>query len=256
MEETIRTMSREIAACLDGGLHSFWLYGSLVLDDFKPGWSDVDFLALTEDPLRQDQAERLLELRQALSARFPENPYYRCFEGIIAPLGEYTAGKFSRLVYWGSSGQRITDRYAPDVFARYELARYGRAVCGSADRGIFSLPEREELRRAVRAHYEGIRRCAVETDESLYSCGWLLDIARCIYTLRYGEVIAKTQAGYWALREHVLPEEEALRRALELREDPSAYRERPALRAWLRSLGPTVQRCADRLEAELRAAYI
>ena len=62
-------------------------------DDFRPGWSDIDFIAFSKQPVSEEQAVRLLPLRQDLSGRCPENPYYRCFEGIIVSLEEYLAGQ-------------------------------------------------------------------------------------------------------------------------------------------------------------------
>lgn len=240
-------MENELRSPLQG----FWLYGSVVLGDFHPGWSDIDFIAFTDGPIGQKQADRLVTLRQDLSARYPENPYYRCFEGVIVDLNEYRHGSYTRLIYWGTSGQRITNRCEIDAFALFELAKYGVSVCGNDDRNLFVPPTREELVAAVRRHCDGIRNCAVQTDDSLYSCGWLLDIARCIYTLRRSDVIGKTQAGEWALSEHLFPEEAALSRTLQIRRDPLAYRDDPAVKAWLRNLGPTVQRYADILEKEL-----
>lgn len=250
MEDAIRRMIEEIDAALDHGLHSLWLYGSAVLDDFRLGWSDIDFIAFAAEPITEDQAQKLLTLRQDLSARCPETPYYRCFEGVVVSLSEFRAGSYTRLVYWGTSGQRVTARWGLDVFSRLELAKYGRLVYGERV-DLFSAPTRAELAEGVRRHYAGIRQCAVQTDESLYSCGWLLDIARCLYTLRCGDVIGKTRAGEWALTEHLFPEEEALQKALLIRKDPLAYKDRPEVKAWLRSLGPTVQRYADVLEKEL-----
>lgn len=251
MAGAIRRMAQEIAAILGPQAHSVWLYGSVVLDDFRPGWSDIDIIAFSHAPLSETQAARLLTLRQALSERFPANPCYRLFEGIITDLRAYLEQRDSRLVYWGTTGQRVTDRCQPDPFARYELARHGQAVFGDCDRSIFTAPDRQELIDAVRRHYEAIRRCAVQTDERLYSCGWLLDIARCIYTLRTGQVISKTQAGEWALEAHIFPEETPIEKALMIRREPLRYQQRPEIRQWLRSLGPAVQRCADRLESEL-----
>ncbi len=244
-------MAEAINGACGCGLHSFWLYGSVVLSDFRPGWSDIDMIALTERPLTETQADSLLMLRQKLSEDDPENPYYRCFEGIICGLEEIRGGVFRRLVYWGTSGQRITDRYRLDPFARYELAYYGECVFGEADRDLFTPPDQEELAAAVGKHYDSIRACALSTDESLYSCGWLLDLARCVYTLRYHKVIGKTQAGIWALENHVFPDEAALRKTLMIRKDPIRYRNCPEIRTWLKSLGPTVQRCADVLGKEL-----
>ena len=254
MLKAVQTITEAVSAVTGGALHSAWLYGSAVLDDFRPGWSDVDLLILTSSPLSEEQAKRLLMLRQELAEKEPGNPYYRACEGIIACVREYRFGAFRRLVYWGTTGQRITDRCVPDTFARAELARVGRCIAGTEDRSLFAEPDRAELRAAVQAHCDAIRRFAGQTDESLYSCGWLLDIARGIHTLRTGDVIAKTQAGLWALEEHLFPDEGPLRRTLEIRQAPLRYKDRPEVREWLKGLGPAVQRYTDVLERELREA--
>ena len=93
---------------------------------------------------------------------------------------------------------------------------------------------------------------AAQTNESLYSCGWLLDIARCICTLRTGDVTSKTQAGIRALEEHLFPDEAPLRKTVEIRQDPQDFRDRNDVKQWLKGLGPVVQQYADVLEAELR----
>ena len=250
MKNAVSMMANEIVRIMAGDVYGIWLYGSVVMDDFRPGWSDIDFVALTNGPVSEDQAEQLVTLRQTMLEKEPGNPYYRSFEGVIANLDEYRGKTFRRLVYWGTGGQRVTDRYEPDTFSAFELAKYGKPVYGGKP-WILSAPGREELVRAVRAHYESIRKYAVQTNESLYSCGWLLDIARCIYTLRSGDVISKTRAGAWALEEHLFPEEEPLRKTLEIRRDPQAFKDREDVRQWLKSLGSAVQRYADILEHEL-----
>ena len=251
MQNAVSTMANEIVRIMAGDVYGIWLYGSVVMDDFRPGWSDIDFVALTNGPVSESQAEQLVTLRQQMLEKEPGNPYYRSFEGVIANLDEYRGKTFRRLVYWGTGGQRVTDRYEPDVFSAFELAKYGKPVYGG-NPWILPAPGREELVRAVREHYESIRKYAVQTNESLYSCGWLLDIARCIYTLRTGDVISKTRAGAWALEEHLFPEEEPLRKTVEIRQDPQAFRDRDDVKQWLKGLGPVVQRYADVLEAELR----
>ena len=252
MKNAIDAMVNEIVRIMDGDVCGIWLYGSVVMDDFRPGWSDIDFVVLTRGEISETRAEQLLTLRQQMLEKEPGNPYYRSFEGVIANLDEYREGKFRRLVYWGTSGQRVTDRYEPDTFSAFELAKYGKPVYGGKP-WILPAPGREELIRAVRAHYESIRKYAAQTNESLYSCGWLLDIARCIYTLRTGDVVSKTQAGIRALEEHLFPDEGPLRKTIEIRQDPQAFRDRDDVKQWLKGLGPVVQKYADVLEAELRS---
>ena len=251
MFDSIGRMTKEIVSVLDWNIHSIWLYGSVVQADFRLGWSDIDILVLTGKQITDGQAQKLVNLRQVLAADASGNPYYPLFEGVIAQLDEYLSGTFSRLVYWGTTGQRITDRYKPDPFSQYELARNGRSVYGSDDRSIFTLPGREMLIDAIRVHYETIRKYAQQTDERLYSCGWLLDICRCIYTLRNNDVISKTRAGIWALQEHIFPDEDPLKKTIEIRKEPMAYKNREDIRQWLKGLGPVVQQYADVLELEL-----
>lgn len=251
MFDSVNRTAAEIAARLDCELDSFWLYGSAVMDDFRLGWSDIDFIALANGEITEEAAQRLLMLRQELKEKEPKNPYYRLFEGVIVNIEEYKSGEYKRLVYWGTSGQRITDKCEIDPFARYELAKYGKCVFGNADRSLFTLPEYAELVSAVRRHYEGIREYARVTDERLYSCGWLLDISRCIYTLRTGEVIAKTHAGEWALESGIFADGTPLEKTLEIRKNPLSYKDDERVKAWLASLGGTVQSFADALEREL-----
>lgn len=251
MFDSITRMTKEIVSVLNGNVHGIWLYGSVVQDDFRLGWSDIDILVLTEKQITDNQAQDLVQLRQFMAADAPSNLYYPLFEGVIANLDEYLSGTFSRLVYWGTTGQRITDRYKPDSFSQYELARNGKSVYGSDDRSIFTVPGRETLIEAVRGHYETIRKYVQQTDEQLYSCGWLLDICRCIYTLRNNDVISKTQAGIWALQEHIFPNEEPLKKTIEIRKEPMTYKGRKDIQQWLKGLGSVVQQYADVLEFEL-----
>ncbi len=252
MRKAIAGMTDAIERIMDGRLRGVWLYGSVVLDDFRPGWSDIDFIALTDGEPSPSQAQALLTLRQDMLEAEPDNPFYRLFEGVVAGAEEYRRRSPGRLVYWGTSGQKITGRYTPDVFAEFELAKYGEPVYGGKP-WILPAPDRERLAEAVRKHCDAIRQQAVRTGGSLYSCGWLLDAARCVYTLRHNDVIAKTKAGLWALEKHIFPDEAPLRRALEIRRNPSAFKDDENVKEWLASLGPAVQRYADVLENELKA---
>ena len=177
-----------IAEILAGCAPSIYLYGSAALDDFRPGWSDV---------------HRLVGLRQELLAQEPDNGYYRAFEGGMRSLAAFVSGAEDRVVYWGTSGQRIARNYSFDSFCRSELLDSGRLLLGEDVRGAISRPGMDELRADVRRHCASIREYGALTGRSLYSFGWMLDISRCLYTLRTGRIIAKTAAGEWALAENL-----------------------------------------------------
>lgn len=253
MQNAIERMCNAICDILHDNVLCMYLFGSVTMDDFQPGWSDIDFLCLTEHPITDTQAQLLLPLRQTLLKNEPGNPYYRSFEGIITSLEEFRSEQFSKVVYWGTSGQRIRSSYKFDVFSQYSLLRHGRLIRGTDVREQFTMPSYAELVRGVEKHYQSIRQYTVTTGPELYSCGWLLDIARCLYTLKTGDLISKTEAGRWALAHNLCPEPEQMRKTLEIRLSPEQYREDWDVQVWLSSLGPTVQRFADVLEQDITA---
>ena len=227
------------------------IYGSVALDDYKHGWSDIDILVLTEEELSLQQAEELVELRETLTTRFPDNVYFRKFEGGILSLEAFLDNKREQVVYWGTSGQRITDKYAFDSFCMMELLENGVLLYGEDIRSLFMIPTYTQLYEDIIRHYQLIRKYAETTRRHLYSYGWLFDIARGIYTLRTGKVIAKTAAGEWALEAGICPVPDALSKALEVRKAPMDFQNKSEAMDYAEQLGTKIQLFADVLEKEL-----
>lgn len=106
---SIKNMTAHIAAILAPCAPSIYLYGSCTMDDYKPGWSDIDILVLTRTQISDEQARQLVSLRQSLLEEEPDDPYYRSFEGGMLTLDAFVDHTADRVVYWGTSGQRLTD---------------------------------------------------------------------------------------------------------------------------------------------------
>lgn len=251
LQRSINKMVDEISGILSDREPSIYLYGSTVLDDFRLGWSDIDILVLTQKQMTEEQAQKLVGLRQAMLAKEPDNPYYRSFEGGMLTLDAFLHGNADRVVYWGTSGERITDRYAFDCFSMAELMESGVLLFGADVRSQLKVPAFDELCEGVKHHYEAIRRYAQKTDRSIYSFGWMLDIARCIYTLRTGKIIAKTAAAEWALENTLCPDPDVLKIALRVREHPIVLKEDETYLDYAKTLAEPIQRFADVLEREL-----
>ena len=103
----------------------------------------------------------------------------------------------------------------------------------------------------MKHHYETIRQYAQSTGRSFYTFGWLLDIARCIYTLRTGRIIAKTAAAEWALENNLCPDADAMQYALTVRRTPLKYKEDNLTFDYAETLAVPIQHFADVLEHEL-----
>ncbi|MGN0763855.1 MAG: aminoglycoside adenylyltransferase domain-containing protein, partial [Aristaeellaceae bacterium] len=223
-EQALALLACGLQEQLEDNFLSLYLYGSAAMDDFRPGWSDLDLLCLTRSPLSPAQADALLPLRQSLAEANPAVPFLRCAEGAVLSLAECRSSRCVRAVVWGSCGERLSDGWSPEAFTLLSLHQCGRFLAGEEVRASLPRPDASLLRGAVAAHMLTIRRHAVVTGSSVYSCGWLLDIARGLYTLRTGALIAKTSAGEWALAEGLCPDADALRHALTLRRNPALAR--------------------------------
>ena len=250
-QRAINRMVDEIRCILSDAAPSVYLYGSSVLDDFRLGWSDIDILVLTEKEISEAQAKKLVSLRQSLMEIEPCNPYYRSFEGGMLSLAAFLSGQESRAVYWGTSGERIINRYSLDCFAMKQLQECGVLLYGKEIRSRLNCPPFDALYAGVKYHYETIRKYVQKTGRGIYSFGWMLDIARCIYTLRTGEIISKTKAGEWALENQLYPRPEALESALKVRKNPLQFRQDPDMGDKAEAMAEEIQRFADVLEREL-----
>lgn len=250
MERAINILINRIRSVVGENPLSVLLYGSCTLGDFRPGWSDIDLLCLTEHELSEEHMQTLVGIRQTLQSEHPESPYFRLFEGHICSRAAFCAG--GPVVYWGTSGQRIKNKCDLDPFSRIVIRQNGRILCGEDLRSLVPEPTTAEIQRAIWAHYESIREHGSKTGKSLYSAGWILDIARCLYTLKTGGVIGKTNAGEWALENGCAGDEDVMRRVLTIRKDPGRYKDDPDVQIWLEQLGPSIQSYADLLASELK----
>lgn len=255
-QKAINKMIHEINGIMQDCEPSIYLYGSSVLDDFRLGWSDIDILVLTNGQISEEQAQKLVKLRQTMLEKEPGNPYYRSFEGGMLTLDAFISSSSDRVVYWGTSGEKITDTYKFDSFGMAELIESGVLLYGHDVRIRLSAPKFSDLYADVKHHYETIRKYVQKTEQSLYSFGWMLDIARCLYTLRTGKIIAKTAAAEWALENDLCSVPDVLETALRVRKVPLEYRNNKQALEYAESLADPIQVFADVLEDELkRLAY-
>lgn len=253
-QKAIVCMTSVISKVLADNQPSIYLYGSSVLNDFRLGWSDIDILVLTQKRISQSQAQELVMMRQKLLENEAGNPYYRSFEGGMLTLAAFISQESNCVVYWGTTGQRITDIYQLDSFCMTELLQNGQLLYGVDVRNQLKMPKYADLYNDVKKHYESIRKHAQTPNRSFYSFGWLFDIARGLYTLRSGTVTSKTDAAQWVLNNHLCPATDALEAALEIRKNPMAYRNNAEMLNYAETLGPAIQRFADVLEKELGSA--
>ena len=80
----------------------------------------------------------------------------------------------------------------------------------------------------------------------------MLDIARCIYTLCTGEIIAKTEAAVWALENDLCHDPDVLEYVLQVRRNPLMYKNNEQTLDYAETLAKPIQRFADVLEEAIK----
>ena len=253
-QTAINRMVLEVSEILSDAFPSIYIYGSAAIDDFRLGWSDIDLFVITQKAISEGQANRLLHLRQDLTNKNPGNPYFRLFEGGMLSADMFFENCPGRAVYWGTRGQRICEKYDPDVFGKVQLIQSGVHLYGNDIRDRIKQIEFSELLEGVKRHHETIKNFACTTGRSLYTFGWMLDIARCIYTIRTGRIISKTKAAEWAMENHLCPDEDALLFALDVRKNPTEKKKDPKVFDFAETMAGAIQRFNDVLEMEIRRA--
>ncbi len=252
MEKSIKIMVDSIEKILSNNSPSIYLYGSVVLEDFRIGWSDIDILCITQTDITIEQTNGLLTLRQELQKLDKSNPYYSIFEGAILSKDSILNDRPSQIIYWGTGKEAIEKHYKIDSFSLLEIINNGKLLYGNDIRNQFQKPTYKDLYSDIKLHYETIRKFAKNTNRSIYSFGWLLDISRCIYTLRTGKIISKTDAGKWALENNICNVANELEIALNVRENPMKYKDDDKTLSIAENLGNAIQKHANVLECQLK----
>lgn len=238
LSESIGMMITEIASVLVENKPTIYLYGSVSHNDFRYGWSDIDILVLTETEISEKQANALVLLRQDMLKKYPDNLYLRLFEGGMLSAHAFMNNTAERTIYWGTSGERITDRYELNSLSMTELLDSGVLLFGDDIRGNIARPTYAQMRDDIRQHVQSARKYG-------RSVGWLLDIARGSYTLKTGKIISKAAAGEWVLSNGIYPEADFIEKAMAIRKEPTKYtREQRTID------NAVIQRFADLIDAE------
>lgn len=245
----INTMAVSIARILERNGVSIYLYGSVTTEDYRHGWSDIDLLVLTGAPITPEQADMLVNLRQTLASCDPDTPHYRLFEGGMLDLGSFLTGDETRVVYWGTTGQRLKTQHSFSAFDRASLLQTGQLLLGRDVRRHIEMPTYEDIRAGVAGHLRSIQEHGTGS-RSIYAYGWLLDIARGMHALLNGRMATKTDAAQWALDERLCPCPAELSMALTVRRQPELIRD-PAVLDYAEGLTEAIQEYAALLEQAL-----
>jgi len=174
-----------------GWVRALWVAGSLATDDYVPGVSDLDLVAVTEEAVTGGRVDELVAIHRELDAGPAEGLDLGCqyvaVGGVSDPAHEYPTWTHGRLV------QRILSGVT-----RAELVRHGYAVFGPEPTELLPGMSDDDVRAAARSELTGYwtwaaRRPTMWLDPVIADLG-LTSMARGRHALEHGELLTKSAA--------------------------------------------------------------
>lgn len=182
-------------------LVGIYLTGSAVTDDWDPDVSDIDLFVVTTTPIVGHVMDELRQAHQYVAEHYRwgsrlEVQY--AFQGQLLP-----SGIVGNAPSWDStSGFQV----GPSVAAADDILgvrEFGVAIAGPRPSLVFPPVSLVQLERAMLEYLNDLltrdTRRPKASDQEYAS--WILNIARCLYSLSAGKLCTKRTAAYWLLQE-------------------------------------------------------
>lgn len=117
------------------------------MNDFKPGWSDIDLLCLTAETITDEQARKLVNLRQTLSFYEKQPLYFQYFEGAIVAWPAFKTARAPKSSIGEPANSESIIAILLDPCSEYSLIQNGILPYGADIRAELCLPSYTALDR-------------------------------------------------------------------------------------------------------------
>lgn len=168
-----------VGDALGDTLRSVILYGSVAFGDLAPGYGGLDFVAIVDNDIADDRREALIEARRPLRSGL-YGVYARMIEGAFLPRHMTCPQSAGRVVWWGTSGERLWESSWLGWFDCLGIRKRGVVIHGEDLRCEFPTPTREQLAAeaarfvaTVRRHGRGGELHSVDWRAHLQKGAWL-----------------------------------------------------------------------------------
>lgn len=220
----VADLAYQAASALGENLVGIYLTGSFALGagDIH---ADVDFLAVTRQPLDDEEERRVRQLHRRLPDR-PEH-WAHNLEGSYAPINELRErADADRPWLYINNGEREMEHsnHCNTETLRWVLRQHGLSIAGETARHVLSEVPIDVLREEA-ARLAVIRRAYALADAEYLVNGWgqpyeVLTHCRMLYTASTGRVVGKSEAAHWCVHELSSEWAELLQAAIDSRPNP------------------------------------
>jgi predicted nucleotidyltransferase len=203
--EILDLLVPSIQEALGSNIVGVYLRGSLATGDFDPITSDIDFFAVTDRVVSEEEFDRLVRLHKRLAEH--SNRYGDQLEGAYidrTAARRFHPGERHPTVYRGEEFG-WSEHKENWVLERWVVREQGMTLLGPEPKTLIDPISSGELREAVRSVLKIWTEWVADPDDP----DWLLPLShkayvvetmcRALYTLECGELCSKPSAVAWAL---------------------------------------------------------
>ncbi|MBN2380613.1 DUF4111 domain-containing protein [candidate division WOR-3 bacterium] len=225
---------------------SIILYGSVIFDDLAPGYGDLDFLAVVDDDLSEEDFESLIGMRKPLRSE-TSGIYDHMLEGAFLPRKMLSPDIKGRALWWGTTREVPWHSNQLGWLVLHVIRERGKVIYGMdlkqeipTASSQFLLEDIANFCRSVPAIPNG----------DIHDIDWLLTSARLLLFLKEHRLSSKSEAADWGVSNAQGVWKAQLWKAKHLRLNPQLL-DSAEWRNWLASLGPFINEAREELEAGL-----
>jgi hypothetical protein len=187
-------------------VEAYHLFGSVSLDAFQEGLSDIDFVTVTNRPLTEQEVRILEQIHHDLEEEFPKASLDGRY--VVKEDMENLAYKDCPYYYFNSGKFVGIERMFKNSIDTFQIKHYGIPVLGKDPRTYDYEVDWDILSRNMKGNVEAYWMNWKKRVEQLPANkfeGWMIEwgvlgVSRIYYSLREQDMISKTGAGEYALQ--------------------------------------------------------
>lgn len=211
-------------------MESFYLVGSIALNDYHEGKSDIDFVCIINRDVTYDETKLIGEIHKEISSKYPK----KVLEGSYVTSQQIGKSDIGPVLYFDGKNVRHDDKSGnAGIVTWFMLKKYGITIIGKSPEHYIPYIDVDDLISYV--HFNAntywakwtemaSKRLSVDSVLTLFEqkVEWgVLGISRLYYTMHEEDIVSKYGAGKYALGRVPLDFEMILKEALRIRKGES-----------------------------------
>lgn len=203
VNKILEELFKQIQAVLGKKLVGLYLNGSLVIGDFEPEISDIDFVAALTSEITDEEFEALKNMHDQFVKEHTEwnDRIEVCYITISALQSVKTE---TNMLVNISPGEPINRKEAKKEWLMnwYLTRESGKILFGPSPKEIIEPIAKEEFIQCVKDHAKAWDIWVINMRNPYAQSYAIFSICRALYAVKKGEQVSKKKAAQWALKEY------------------------------------------------------